>query len=201
MINKYIPFGLILSLVLFLTSCASISPFSPPPPASTSWSLREKTLAELQHWDISGKIAVRTATDSGSATIKWQERHPHYTIWLYGPVGTPAAILHGQPGKTMLETATGQRFSAATPDQLLRQRTGWNVPISNLFYWIRGLPVPNIPYQAAFDRYHRLAKLTQQGWEIQFLHYANFPHIELPDLITLNNENARVKLFIHRWGL
>ena len=61
--------------------------------------------------------------------------------------------------------------------------------------------MPNTPYQAGFDRYHRLARLTQQNWEIQFLHYTNFPHIELPDLITLTKGSTRIKLFVYRWGI
>ncbi|OGT47764.1 MAG: outer membrane lipoprotein LolB [Gammaproteobacteria bacterium RIFCSPHIGHO2_12_FULL_41_20] len=198
MTNKYLPHCLLLILTLFLAGCAS---FSPPPPASTPWDTREKTVAELQHWNLHGKIAMRTATESGSVTIKWQEHHPYYTIWLYGPMGTPSAILRNQPGKTTLETSSGQHFSAANAAALLHQQTGWNIPVASLFYWVRGLPVPNTPYQAGFDRYHRLARLTQQNWEIQFLHYTNFPHIELPDLITLTKGSTRIKLFVYRWGI
>ena len=45
----------------------------------------------------------------------------------------------------MLQTSDGKRYNAASPEQLLAEQWGFHLPVSNMKYWVRGLPVPGIP--------------------------------------------------------
>jgi outer membrane lipoprotein LolB len=198
-------FIVILWLLTFgLSSCATVS--SPPPVAvpqleAPSWGNRVQTLSNLQEWDLNALIAIRanTTRQAGSANLKWKQSQQRYDILLFGPLGAGAMKLAGTPGQVSLETADGKQFSAATPEALLRQQSGWNLPVSSLLYWIRGLPVPKLPAQKSFDAEHRLRQLSQQGWTIEYLRYQSIGKIDLPDKILLGNAEVNVKIIIKNW--
>jgi outer membrane lipoprotein LolB len=107
--------------------------------------------------------------------------------------------LTGQPGHVMLETASGKKFVANSLEQLFVQQTGLNLPVSDLYFWIRGLPVPNLPMQKQFDPYGRLSLLTQQDWQIQFLRYTHANQLDLPNKIFIKNQHINLKLVITTW--
>lgn len=184
---------------LLLSACTSIAP--PSTPTSTSWQNREHALNQIQTWQINGKIAVQTAQDAGSATVDWTQNHDQYTLSLMGPLGSGGLKLTGKPGQVNLDTADGKHISAPTAEQLLAQTWGWHLPVSNLNYWIRGLPAPSAPANTHFDQYNRLTDLAQQGWNVQFLGYTRVNGIELPNKIAINSATLKSKIIIHQWKI
>jgi len=192
-------FLLWIAFTAFLTGCTTM-PLPSTPPTQMPWKNREEALNRIQSWQLNGKIGVQTAQDGGSATIDWTQNQQQYTISLSGPLGTNAVRLTGRPGYVTLISANGKQASASTPEQLLAQQLGWNVPVSSLHYWIRGLPVPGVPANTQFDAYHRISDMTQQGSHIQFLSYINTNGIELPQKIFITAPNLRTKIIIYNWN-
>jgi len=184
------------AITFLISSCASLSTSQPPAQSAPSWEERKLALNRIQHWNLNGKIGIQTATDSGSAFVKWQENYPRYTISLYGPIGAAAMELTGQPGLVTLKHADGKSFSAPNTAQLLAQQTGWHLPVENLYYWIRGLPVPGVAYQSQFDSENRLTTLNQQ---IQFSSYVNTGSVDLPNKITLDSSDFHAKIVVQSW--
>src|SRR5688572_19803643 len=129
----------LLLLLLFLTSCAT----TPLPEATTktfpSWNTRKATLSHLTNWNLKAAIAMKTPKESGSANLAWEQRAKNYTLSMWGPLGSNAMTLKGSPGKVSLSTANGQTFEATSPEALLAKQFGWHLPVSHLYYWIRGL--------------------------------------------------------------
>lgn len=197
MLPKYLN---LLFLTILLSACATITQQSVP--TQLAWDKRKAALEQIKHWQLNGKIAIQTPREAGSATLNWQETGDDFAITLSGPLGTPGLKLFGQrQGKSTLELANGQKFTATSPEKLLLQQAGWPIPVSNLYYWVRGLPVSNIPYQASFDEYHRITKLTQQGIEINFLNYMNTGSVELPNKIFITQPSLKVKIMIYQWHI
>lgn len=190
--------GSILLFIAGMASCASVAPPSTPT-TSTPWKDRQTQLNHLQNWQVNGKIAAQTAHDAGSASVNWVQNQNHYNISLLGPLGSSGMTLVGQPGQVTLQTPAGKRITATSPEQLLAQQWGFNVPVSNLNYWIRGLPVPDAKAETSFDAYGRLNSLTQQGWNVQFLSYTNAHGLELPSKITITSSALKVKIIIYQW--
>lgn len=191
-------------LTTIIISCTTIAPPKDPqpkdpPPHHQSSSKRQETLNNLHRWHLEGKIAVQTARDSGSATINWTQNNEQYVVSLYGPLGTNGIKLIGKPGKILLITAKGQRFSARTPEGLLAKQWGFNLPVSNLKYWIRGLEVPNEPANKQLDRYGRLKQLDQNGWHVQYLSYNNNYPFDLPNKIFITSPSLKTKIIIYKW--
>jgi outer membrane lipoprotein LolB len=189
-------------LIAVITGCASISEqasTTPSPYAHVPWKDRQLALNRIQSWQISGKIAVQTPNDSGSASVDWIQNQGHYNIALMGPLGSGGLKLQGQQGAVSLQMADGKRYTANSPDQLLAERWGFNVPVSNLKYWIRGLPAPSAPYSSHFDSSGRLTEITQQGWHVRFLSYTNAGNIDVPNKVFINSAALNVKIIVYSW--
>lgn len=185
-------------LLVILAGCSTIS--QQPPSVTRSWSDRQAILTNLQSWQINGKIGIKTPQDSGSANVKWVQRGKDYTLTLLGPLGATQLTLTGSASGVTLLTAEGKQFHANNPEQLLMQQWHWNLPVSQLRYWIKGLPSPNGNYKAAFDDQHRLTSLSQHGWTIQYASYQANPVLDLPAKITINSSDIKTKIIIYEWN-
>lgn len=187
---------------LMLMSCATTLPQRDAAQnADVSWEARVRDLSRLQNWKLNALIAVRSAKESGSASLQWQQQNQSYHIVLFGPLGTNSYELTGQPGHVELAAANGKKVVANSPEQLLAEQSGWMLPMSHLYYWIRGLPVPHLPSQQQFDAYHHLVLLNQQGWSIQFLRYTSTHNMDLPSKIFLEHPQLKVRIVISQWTL
>lgn len=186
---------------LFIASCATTPAPSFPENQSTSWVNRAKTLATIKNWNLKGVIAIRTPQDAWSANWNWQQNYDNYVISLFGPLGSHSIKLTGTSGHVLLETADGKHAAANSPESLLSQELGWQIPVSYLRYWVRGLPVPGVTGLKQFDQFNHLRELNQQGWIISYLRYTSVNHIDVPDKIFLNNPELNVKIIINQWQL
>ena len=193
---------IIIVLVLLITSCTTITPETPvPAQQELSWKTRQQILSRLQNWQLNGKIAVQTAQDSGSATIDWTQKPKQYAISLLGPLGTHGMKLTGQPGQVTMETAEGKHFTASTAEQLLAEQWGFNLPVSNLYYWVRGLPAPGSMHNEKLDAYQRLTSLSQKGFRIEYLAYTRTGAIDLPAKMTITSPTLKTKIIIYQWNV
>jgi outer membrane lipoprotein LolB len=192
----------LLTGTLALTGCATTMPSKQAPQNdAVSWDSRVETLSGVQDWDLNALIAIRNRADNNTATLRWQQKKQQYTFSLFGPMGSSAFKLTGSPGHVTLENSRGQIFKADSAEQLLAQQTGWRLPVSDLYYWIRGLPVPGIAAQKQLDAYNHLATLDQQGWKIQYLRYTSTHHVDLPSKIFISSQDLSVKIIISQWEI
>lgn len=185
------------ALVLNLSSCSTVAP--PAPNVPVKWENREVSQRQLTSWKLNGKIAVISAKDAGSASIDWTQRVDKYHISLLGPLGSHGVNLSGRPGFVKMETADGKQATAGSPEQLLSQQLGWNLPVSHLVYWIRGVPAPSIPATKHQDAYGRLSSLTQEGWHITYPSYTKLGEIDVPSRLVMTSSNLKVKIVVYNW--
>lgn len=163
------------------------------------WKAHKAQIAGLDAWQITGKVGIRAPRDSGSGTLFWLQRQDYYDIRLSGPLGRGAARLTGRPGNVVLEVANQGRYEAASPEELLEAQLGWHLPVSHLFWWVRGLPAPDSKSKVTLDGASQLARLEQDGWEVEFLAYAEQNGYSLPQRIKLHGENLDVTLVVKDW--
>ena len=195
---KWIVFTLTL---LGLTSCASLSheTLSTPQQNAPTWENRATTLSQVQNWHLNGLLAIRTPQNAWTGHWQWQQNAKTYTISLYGPLGTNSIQLTGAPHSVLLETSDGKQFSSTSPEELLEKQLGLQLPVSNLYYWVRGLPAPGMSAQKQLDASNRIKTLIQQGWRIQYVNYISVNQLDLPSKIVLNNATLNVKIVINQW--
>lgn len=193
----------LISLFLLLTGCGLFSTKNKPemPSSPLDWKAQQEKIAELQTWQLDGKIGMKIGKDSGSATLFWLQQLDYYDIRLSGPLGRGATRIIGKKGDVSIEIAGQGRYTASTPEELLQQQLGWNIPISHLVWWIKGLPAPSTPYTYNLNESHLLQDLTQDNWTIHYQDYQNYAGYWLPERIIATTQDIRITLVIKQWTL
>ena len=194
------------TLLLLLSGCAGLFPREvlqgQGDPAR--WQAHKLQLSALDAWQIDGKVGIRapkaaSGSQSGSATLFWLQRQDYYDIRLSGPLGRGAARLTGRPGQAALEVASQGRFQAESPEALLEQQLGWKLPVSHLLWWVRGLPAPDSKSRLTLDGDSHLARLEQDGWQVEYLRYAELSGYWLPERLKLRGHDLEITLVIKDW--
>ncbi|WP_120994590.1 lipoprotein insertase outer membrane protein LolB [Stutzerimonas urumqiensis] len=164
-----------------------------------AWKEHRERIAGIDGWQISGKMGIRAPNDSGSGTLFWLQRQDYFDIRLSGPLGRGAARLTGRPDDVTLEVAGRGRFQAESPEALLEAQLGWRLPVSNLLWWVRGLPAPDRPRTLDIGVDGALERLRQDGWNVEYLSYATHDGYRLPERIKLSGQNLAITLVIKQW--
>lgn len=184
------------SLLIFLCGCATFEPSS----KSISWKSRVTELNRIQSWTAQGSVSIQQVNKTDIASLQWHQQNDHYQIKLFGPLGFGQVEIIGTSSVITLNQSNHSPISAATPD-LIQSQLGWYMPISNLYYWVRGLSAPSIASKKTFDAYGRLTQLKQEGWMIEYLEYTMVNHVELPRKIQLSTHELKIKLVIREWKI
>jgi len=133
------------------------------------------------------------------ANYQWvQNNIGFYRIRVFSPLNIFNVTILGRLHSVTLWKTPKQHITASTPEQLIRREMGWDLPIRNLFYWIRGVTAPGHK-NLTFDQYDHISTLKQNGWYIQFSHYANVKSYDLPQKIVLTRPHLRITLVIKHW--
>lgn len=194
-------------LIASLSACTTIT-LEPLPEGMTdqppaNWQARSTKLSQFDHWKLQGKLAVRQPSDSGTALINhWKQEGEAYDIALSSSfLGMGSTSLIGMPGFMELTLSSGEVYRSGDPDALVKAATGWQLPLENLTWWIRGLPAPDGDFRLLFDNQGELAMIRQAGWEIRYDRWHE-PHANTPALparVTALKEKKRVRVVVSSW--
>ena len=198
---KAVRYLITLGLITLLAGCAGLTSKEALEGKGDAqhWKAHKEQISRLDAWQINGKVGIRAPKDSGSGTLFWLQRQDYYDIRLSGPLGRGAARLTGRPGAILLEVANQGRYQAASPEELLQDQLGLNLPVSHLLWWIRGLPSPNSKSRLNLDSQSHLAQLSQDGWFVEYLSYAEQNGFWLPERIKVSGYDLQVTLVIKDW--
>ena len=177
--------------VLVLAGCTT----TPAPRSSTS-------AATLSAWQFNGRVSLTRGEEGWHAGLHWQEQAGSFYLRVSGPLGQGGFQLNGDARGVVLVDADGQTFAAQDADALLVQVTGWELPVSGLRHWIRGLPEPAAgEAQANRDEAGQLRRLEQSGWTINYERYQVVDGVSLPAKLRLVREDVAVRIVIDQWQL
>jgi outer membrane lipoprotein LolB len=183
-----------------LISCASIPASAPPADQTLTWEERQQQLSRLTHWSLNGAMSIRSAGEATSASINWQQQNNNYQIRLFGPLGAGQIQLTGTPtGATLIMQQ--DTVSASSPEQLFLQQTGWYMPVTNLLYWVRGIPAPYSAARVERDEYGRARIITQDGWTVRYERFTAVKGNDLPTKIQLSSDDRQIRFVVNRWRI
>jgi len=202
-LNRSLKFLCIILTAVALSSCAlwypkSTAPTAPEPGQNVDWVEHVRQLTLMREWQIRGKIGVRTATDGGSAYLDWSQSFDSFYILLSGPLGQGSTIISGNPSGARLENSDGT-FVSDSPENLVMEHTGWQIPINQLLYWVKGIPAPSGDIQMTRNALGTLDTLQQDGWKLEFDRYGNALDSLLPQRIKIQKDDLKVTLIIKEW--
>jgi outer membrane lipoprotein LolB len=201
-----------------LTSCA-VTPQRPPADdPDSAWRNRLAKTSALNHWEIKGRLGVRTHQRGGQATIVWKRDGDDHNINLYGPLGGGRAVLIESATGAEMKDSKKKTYYAENAEELLYRVAGWRVPFGAMKYWVLGLPAQQDEFEHTLDQWGRVSELRQAGWEIRFIEYRDYQGVELPRKMFLKsltehehiaasrddldeNDRVEVRLVIKHWIL
>ncbi|WP_200179334.1 lipoprotein insertase outer membrane protein LolB [Ectothiorhodospira mobilis] len=189
-------------LPLWLVACAVSPPQPPVADAERAWRDRVAELSGRDEWRLQGRLALAVGEERWNAHMRWDQRDTAYDIRVFGPFGRQAARLQGDKDGVVLHTRGGETHRARDVDGLVYHALGWRLPVSGLRYWVLGIPAPRSePEDRVLDAAGRASRLRQAGWTVRYQGYDEARRPALPERMTLEYEEIRLRLVMDDWRM
>jgi len=155
--------------------------------------------ALIKGFQLSGRIAVKYDDQGFSGGLRWQRSGESDDLLFLSPLGQGVAHVERDAHGVTLTAPNQPPYHAMDTAQLTQQVLGWSLPLDGLRYWVLGVAAPGSAATPEVDADKRLARLTQQGWRIDYLGYKRVDGTDLPGKIFLQRDEVEVKLVIDAW--
>jgi len=179
-----------IGLLFLITACSTTAPRAVE---NSDWQRQQNELQRLDSWELSGRVNVRYDNESQTPRIRWMQRFNEYHIRLWGTFNAGNTRITGRPGYVTMEQGNDV-YDASSPEQLILDNLGYELPVSNLNYWIKGLPSPGTESQLSFNELNQLSSLVQDGWTVNYVDYRLYDSLHLPRRVELTRPKNDIRL-------
>ena len=146
-------------------------------------------------FELSGRVAVRGAKDSGSARIFWRHSSDADEMLITSPVGQTIARIRRQDGLFHLETGDRKEYRASDAESLTEQALGWRLPLAGLSDWVQGRASPDRPAEVSGQPGDGL-DIRQDGWRVAYEEFREGK----PSRMRLSREGVEIRLVVDQWS-
>ncbi|WP_345292851.1 lipoprotein insertase outer membrane protein LolB [Kangiella marina] len=205
------------SLILFLAACET----TPVKQETTVWDdplwqKHYKRLKTFETYQLKGRIGITHPEDSFSSNFIWQQQEPNrFTFRMYGAFGQTYMILKVQPNLSTLDTADDEHYQGYDARELLYGVSGWNIPVSLMQDWIKGLPTGINKSDLLINADGTLQQIKYLDYVVSFVRYqdAELPiagngtdgdktiNLKMPDKIRIVQGPNKIALSIRSWEI
>lgn len=198
--NRRAPLFLLPGLAL-LVACAAPAPAPDRSDSRLAYESREAIIRSWATWGLTGRLGVDGGDEGGSGRLDWSDSGNDATLRFRGALGQGAWRLDITPDEARLQRSDGSVVTARDVDRLVRQETGWELPVTALAWWVRGLAAPGAPGPERMDLNDdgTIAQLEQRDWAITYLRYDEGTGQALPTRLEAVQGDIVVKLAVSRW--
>lgn len=162
------------------------------------WQFHRERLSQLQVWQMTGRLNLRVPGRSGTMSLDWQQQGDQYKLILDGPFGAAIARVSGDRGGVTV-TASDETRYGPSPEVLLYSLTGLQFPVSNLRYWVRGLPAPGSNALIQLNNLGYPEKIEQQGWTVVYQQYGFYKSLRLPAKLKVAHGDVDLSFMVNNW--
>jgi len=156
----------------------------------------QRPLYSVNAWKLEGRIAVKAGNEGWNANLFWEHEGGQDRLRIYGPFSQGAVSIIVQSDLVYINEGNGVVTSSSDPDDLLKKKLGFVVPLRSLRYWVLGLPAPDIDYQAKVDAEGGFTGFEQQAWVLGFENFEKVANFIMPQKITILGNVVRLKLVV-----
>ncbi|RBP82381.1 outer membrane lipoprotein LolB [Marinomonas rhizomae] len=184
----------ILTFTALISACSSrpIEPTTPPP----------ESVNAISKWETSGRVGIRTKNDAVSGNFNWQKGPKTFDLSIVGPFGQGATNLTQTTDGKVILSYEDKVITGNDPATLLQHELGWEFPVSQVTYWIRGLVAPTSAAQVTRNPDNNLPeKIEQDGWVVNYSNFTKVDGLSLPQKMQVSNPPFRVNLIINQWAV
>jgi outer membrane lipoprotein LolB len=183
-----------------LAGCRTAPPGAiPGPGADAPWPEQRAGLEKLDHYGLNGRVAVAANGQGFSANLRYEQLPRRSNLSLDGPLGIGGLRVALNGEDLQIETSRGDKLDGEDARAELERRLGFALPLSELRWWLLGIPAPgesNIDQDGASGEIHGF---TQSGWHVSITTRAAGLGFSLPQRLTAERDGARLKLLVDRW--
>ncbi|HET7200418.1 MAG TPA: lipoprotein insertase outer membrane protein LolB [Burkholderiales bacterium] len=146
-------------------------------------------------FELSGRVVIRHAKDSGSGRIFWRHSIDTDELLITSPIGQGVARISREGDRFELVTGEGKEYRAADAESLTEQALGWRLPLSGLSDWVQARASPGRPAEIR-GRADEGLEIRQDGWKVT---YGEFRQGR-PFRLSLAREDLEIRLVVDRWA-
>lgn len=165
---------------------------------------REASIIARQSFAFRGGLGIWSDEQSIPARIGWQQQGAILDIDLEGPAGIGTMQLQDDGKQARLTRGNTVLATGNSADRVLQQGLGLAapVPVTQLAYWVRGLPGDAGTIRR--DEQGKLLSLSFTDaratvWQVRFRRYAPWDGIDMPALITASGGGWSVRVVLKNW--
>jgi outer membrane lipoprotein LolB len=186
--------------LLLLGGCRTAPPVTVPGPgADAPWPEQRAALERLDHYTLSGRIAVAASGQGFSGSLRYQQQPHRSDLALDGPMGLGGLRVAVEGEQVNISTSRGETLDGAAARAEIESRLGFPLPLVELRWWLLGVPAPgdaNVDQDAGSGEIHGF---EQHGWRVRVDARAPALGFALPQRLTATREGARMKLLVENW--
>jgi outer membrane lipoprotein LolB len=176
---------LLFCIILLQASCTSTRLKSTP----------DAILDTAKSWTFRGKMALRGDQGKANLQIHWQQRSDEFDIHLMGPLGQAAAHLYGSGDALQIDIADQSRAAGTDELALVEESLGWEIPVKEMSFWVRGIAVPGLVHEIAYDDQGLPDWLEQSGWRVEYKKHKQ----QRPFRTIFSRESVQILLVVKEW--
>lgn len=162
---------------------------------------REQFFSQLDHWSVSGRVALSDGQRGGSLAFDWLTQGEEHEVRLRTIAGGRQWRLRFGPDSAFLEGSDVDDLWGRHPDPLVEMAVGWPIPVAELAWWIRGLIPPEKRHQVSFAEDGTLAFAITEPWSIDFQRFSQAGPVLMPSRIQADSDPYRVRIVLRNWNL
>jgi outer membrane lipoprotein LolB len=185
------------SIALLLGACAIQKGVDLPD--ISEWDTRQAILGELDKWQFSGRIAVKTSDDGFNGKLRWVQNEDTFVATVSGPLGIGTVRIEGNIEGVKITDKDGTTTVLRDIESELYYRYGWTIPVESLRYWVLGIPDPRVPAETDFDDHDRVSHMKQRGWSVDVGRYREAGGQQMPARLVASSRETSVRLVIDKW--
>jgi len=191
---------LVASALLALAACAPVRTRGTAAQLAAQ-TAREQRLGVQTHWSLQGRFAVSDGHDGGSGNLSWQQNGDRYSLILRAPVTGKTARLQGGPEGAVLTGVHQSPIQSVDAQALLADQFGWQMPVAQLTWWVRGLRAPDSSAQLSYGENGLPSLLQQDGWKVEYRDWYADRNPPLPRKVYASKPPYSVRLLIETWQM
>jgi outer membrane lipoprotein LolB len=181
--------GLAALMFVTLSGCAGLRGLQPA---------RTVEPSRVAAFELDGRINLRLPKEAFPGRVRWQHRVDADELWFYSPLGSAVARLRQDADGALLITGEGREYRAGDLHQLAYEVLGWDLPLEQLPYWVRGLPGPG-EADREDDSEGRPRSIRQAGWQVSYLDWTPAGVNGLPSKLDVRGQRLRMRLAVETW--
>ena len=190
---NHIKLALVLTLAIFIQACAT------QPKLAT----KVTSVEQLSNWNARGKLSLKNSKDKLSGYFFWQQKQKgEFKLVITSFIGTNLMTLTYDSNATELQL-DGKTYRGEDPELLVYELTGNYIPVNSMASWM--LAQAPMSAEKTIEQ-QKLKSFTyidndSNNWQVKYQSYKDVSFITLPEKMTIEGLDNRIKLTINDWEL